>query len=146
MYVIVPSANPRYYLWQGDAVAFSTRTESVPVKDAGAHTFTVVSTVFGPIVNSAMDIDGPAMAFRWVGLDDNDTTSVAFYLMNRAASYAQWRDALRLFVAPSSNFVFADTDGNIAYQCTGLIPIRASGDGAFIELRLARACARLTTP
>ena len=64
------------------------------------------------------------------------------FMVNRATSYEKWRDALRLFVAPSSNFVFADTEGNIAYQCTGRIPIRVSGgNGTLVLLASQSLCA-----
>src|SRR5262249_57688751 len=39
-------------------------------------------------------------------------------------------DALRDFVTPSQNFVYADVDGHIGYYAPGRIPVRASGDGS----------------
>ena len=39
-------------------------------------------------------------------------------------------DALREFVTPSQNFVYADVGGHIGYYAPGHIPVRASGDGS----------------
>ncbi len=62
--------------------------------------------------------------------------------VNIARIYAEWRSALSLFVAPSSNFIYADVDGHIAYQCTGRIPLRASpeADGTCQGLVVDQIC------
>ena len=79
MYIIVPAANPKYYMWRDQMVAYNARLEEIPVKDEKSHTVKIVETVYGPVVNFVMDIDGPAMAFKWVGNEDNDTTPAALY-------------------------------------------------------------------
>lgn len=62
-------------------MAYDFREESIPVKGAKHHSVVVVNTVFGPVVNSIMDIKGPQMAFKWVGVTDNDTTPAALYVL-----------------------------------------------------------------
>jgi penicillin amidase len=37
-------------------------------------------------------------------------------------------------VAPSQNWVYADINGNIGYQCPGLIPIRVSGHTGMVPV------------
>ena len=39
------------------------------------------------------------------------------------------REAARALECPGQNLVYADVDGTIGYQCTGLHPIRRAGDG-----------------
>jgi penicillin amidase len=51
------------------------------------------------------------------------------YRLNRAESFEEFRDAVRLFDVPAQNFVYADVDGNIGYQAPGRIPIRRGGTG-----------------
>ena len=53
----------------------------------------------------------------------------AIFAMMRARSCAEFREALRPWVAPVQNVVYADTGGNIAYTYAGRVPIRAQGDG-----------------
>jgi penicillin amidase len=44
--------------------------------------------------------------------------------MNRSKNWEQFEKALESFHTPAQNFVFASTDGTIAYKANGLIPIR----------------------
>ena len=50
--------------------------------------------------------------------------------MNEAHNWTEFTDALRGYVVPSQNFVYADVDGHIGYYAPGRIPLRASGDGS----------------
>ena len=75
--------------------------------------------------------DGPV-----VQIDGNQGLSVAyagwgatrelesFRLINRAGNLAQFQEALSYFDFGSQNFVYGDTEGNIAYFVTGEAPIR----------------------
>jgi penicillin amidase len=53
--------------------------------------------------------------------------------VDSAQNWDQFRSAFSAFDAPGQNVVFADVDGNIGYQTTGKVPIRASGDGSLPE-------------
>src|SRR5258708_26658958 len=70
------------------------------------------------------------LAFRWTALDADDTTIVAFFKLNEAHNWTEFTTALRDFVVPSQNFVYADVNGHIGYYAPGRLPIRASGDGS----------------
>lgn len=50
-----------------------------------------------------------------------------FYTLSRARSLADWRRALRLNLVPTSNFTYADADGNILYVWNARTPVRRSG-------------------
>jgi penicillin amidase len=65
-------------------------------------------------------------ALRWVGADHGVQPSVLLDLA-QATDFASFRSALRGWESPGQNFVYADVDGNIGYQCTGLHPIRRHG-------------------
>ena len=56
--------------------------------------------------------------------------SSSFLKLNEARNWTEFTDALRDFVVPSQNFVYADVDGHIGYYAPGRIPVRASGDGS----------------
>ena len=69
---------------------------------------------------------------RSAGRRSTPTTarSTAFLKVNEAHNWTEFTDALRGFVVPSQNFVYADVDGHIGYYAPGRIPMRASGDGS----------------
>src|SRR5205823_3461962 len=70
------------------------------------------------------------LAFRWTALDPDDSTLASFLKVNEAHNWQEFTAALRDFVTPSQNFVYADVEGHIGYYAPGRIPIRAHGDGA----------------
>ncbi len=126
-------SDPGSYLFRGESLPFTTRTELIRVAGADPVTIEIRETVHGPVVN---DIE-PRLAglpdlysVRWTATAEPDTTLEAFLLLDTAGSWDEFRDALRRFQAPSQNFVYADVDGHIGYQMPGWIPIRAqAGDG-----------------
>ncbi|HEX6399048.1 MAG TPA: penicillin acylase family protein, partial [Actinomycetota bacterium] len=69
-----------------------------------------------------------AYALRWVGADHGIRPSVLLDVA-RVDDFDGFRRAARALECPGQNLVYADVDGTIGYQCTGLHPIRRSGDG-----------------
>jgi penicillin G amidase len=63
-----------------------------------------------------------------VGLEEGVSNSTV-HRLNTAENFEQFRAALEGWTCPGQNFVYADVDGNIGYQCTGMHPIRRRGDG-----------------
>jgi len=82
-------------------------------------------TRHGPLI----PVRGRLYALRWTSLDDTPDLP-AFLLMDRAQSWEEFREGLRLFAGPSQNFVYADVDGHIAWYSAGRIPLRRAGDGS----------------
>ena len=54
----------------------------------------------------------------------------SFFDVDSASNWQEFRAAFSHFGAPGQNVVYADVDGHIGYQATGMIPIRAAGDGS----------------
>jgi penicillin amidase len=118
--------------------------ETIVVKDADPVQLNVRITRHGPLISDAINANNAAfatglesqaeplepMALRWTALDEQDETVVAFLRLNEARNWDDFTDAMRHFVTPSQNFVYADVEGNIGYLAPGLIPVRASGDGS----------------
>jgi penicillin amidase len=125
--------NPKRYQtpsgWQ-DAVI---RREEIKVRkglaspghDVVTHEVTV--TRHGPIV---FEGDGKRYALRWTAFDTKRMTGDLNYALNRAKNWNEFRVAVRSFVAPTQNIVYADVNGHIGYHASGIIPIRKSGDGS----------------
>jgi penicillin G amidase len=69
-----------------------------------------------------------AFALRWIGAETGKF-EFPFVQLNMARNWEEFRSALRRLFAPSSNLVYADVDGHIGYQATGLLPVRRAFDG-----------------
>ena len=69
-----------------------------------------------------------AYALRWTASDGLLEPSMLVDIAT-ADGFESFRDALRGIACPGQNVVYADVDGTIGYQLTGLYPIRRSGDG-----------------
>jgi penicillin amidase len=69
-----------------------------------------------------------AYALRWTAADGLLEPS-ALVDVARATSFDGFREALKGLSCPGQNVVYADVDGTIGYQLTGLYPVRRSGDG-----------------
>jgi penicillin amidase len=116
--------------------------ETIAVKGAPPVQLNVHVTRHGPLISDAINAVNAAsrktpkpaplepMSFRWTALDADDTTLESFLLLNEARNWDQFTGALRKFVSPAQNFVYADVEGHIGYYAPGRIPIRAHGDGS----------------
>ena len=116
--------------------------ETIVVKGAAPVQLNVRVTRHGPLVSDAINANSAEskttpkpqplepLAFRWTALDPDDSTLASFLKVNEAHNWAEFTDALKGYVVPSQNFVYADVEGHIGYYAPGRIPLRASGDGS----------------
>jgi len=70
-----------------------------------------------------------AWALRWTGSEPGTAGYLAGLSLARATNWPEFREALKRWKMPGENFVYADVDGHIGYQATGLAPIRSQGSG-----------------
>ncbi|WP_035690659.1 penicillin acylase family protein [Azospirillum halopraeferens] len=132
----IDPADPNRYLTPGGSEPFEVRTEIIRVAGAPDVELTVRRTRHGPVISDLPDEGsdlfpaGHVLALAFAGIDGADTTAEALYLVNRATSAAEVRDALRLHRTPQQNVVFADTAGAIGLVSPALVPIRRNGDGS----------------
>ncbi|MGC4085626.1 MAG: penicillin acylase family protein [Vicinamibacterales bacterium] len=70
---------------------------------------------------------------RWAGTEPGGAGELAALSLIRATSASEFRTALTHWKAPAGEFLFAGTDGSLARQKAGLIPIRADGRGSLPE-------------
>jgi penicillin G amidase len=131
--------NPDQYEVDGQWVDMTIVHDTLRLRDGSSEPLVIRATRHGPIITDVYGLDdftertgidgGPyALSLRWTALDPGFTYR-AILGLNRAANFDDFRQALRDFVAPAQNIVYADVDGNIGYQLPGHIPIRRSGDG-----------------
>ncbi len=68
-------------------------------------------------------------ALKWTALDPKNSEFEAFYYLNRARNWEEFKSALSKYGGPMQNFVYADIKGNIGWYAAGRVPIRRSGTG-----------------
>ena len=128
----VDPANPGRYRVPDGSAAFEVRQERIGIKGQEPDTLTIRSTRHGPVISDAArspTSSGSVLALQASFLVADDRSVEAQWRVGLAGDWASWRDALRLFVAPPQNMVYADRDGHIGFMVPGRIPIRKSGDG-----------------
>ena len=106
------------------------RREVIHIKDKPDVVMDVELTRHGPIITELVPGETRKLALRWTLYDG---MHAPFFEVDLAQNWEQLRRAFSALDAPGQNVVFADVDGNIGYQATGKVPIRASGDGSLPE-------------
>ncbi|HEY1799202.1 MAG TPA: penicillin acylase family protein [Stellaceae bacterium] len=126
-------ADPTHYLTPTGSAPFETRRETIRVKDKPPVELTVRSTRHGPVLSDILPADagrpGVVLALQTTYLDADDTTAAMLWGIDRADDWKSFRTALKSFVGPPQNIVYADTSGTIGFMMPGHIPIRKSGNG-----------------
>lgn len=98
----------------------------------------VRETRHGPIVETAVVGEShpeylplpstETYALRWTGSEFGIRPSLVLDAAN-ATGFEEFRRAVWGVECPGQNFVYADVDGTIGYQCSGRFPLRRAGDG-----------------
>ncbi|MBV9170590.1 MAG: penicillin acylase family protein, partial [Chloroflexi bacterium] len=106
---------------------FEERIEEIGVRGQAPLRHVQRKTVRGPIVNHTLPtidpVDDAPLSLRWVGHEHLDHVRAAIAI-GRARDWQAFRDALRDWAVPVSNFAYADAGGHVGYQCAGRVPIR----------------------
>src|SRR5262249_7269261 len=106
------------------------RHEVIHVKGKQDVNLDVTLTRHGPIISSLVPGETRTLALRWTLYEG---VGNPFFEVNSAQNWEDFRRAFSQLDAPGQNIVYADVDGNIGYQTTGKIPIRAQGDCSLPE-------------
>ncbi len=135
-------ANPNQYEVNGQWVDMQIVNEKILVAGGATVPVTIRYTRHGPVVSDASQrlknfreragIDIPeqyAVSLRWAAFDPGETLQAITLRLNRAQGWEDFREAAKQFKVPSQNMIYADIDGNIGYQMSGKVPIRANGNG-----------------
>ena len=135
--------DPLLYEVDGEWLPMSTRTEIIEVADADPVEITIRETHHGPVISGiyepvdelegggVVEIPQPhAVSLAWTALYTTRNLEAVLEIV-LARSWEEFRSGAALFDMAPQNMVYADADGNIGYQATGLIPIRGAGDGRY---------------
>ena len=144
--------DPNQYEVNGEWVDFETRTEIIKVGGGDPEEIIVrltrhgpvISDTYGPLKDEDLDkdkepfkdkagIDLPenyVVALSWTALEPGSVFE-AIWGFDNAQNWEEFREASLGFGVPAQNLLYADVDGNIAYQMPGRVPVRANGDGRY---------------
>lgn len=110
------------YNLDGEWLRLERKTVILPVK-IGPIVLPIPRTIHrsrhGPVV---LNRNG-AFAFRYGGMDSVEQLD-AYYKLNKSTNFSEWENQIARLVIPSTNFIYADEDGNIAYVYNAAIPNR----------------------
>ena len=110
------------YFYMGEWKPLEIRRELIRIKGGDSVYRENKFTHRGPIVSGFKKMD-QAISMRWIGNDySNEMRGV--YMLNKAADWDEFKDAIRTFNSVSQNFVYADAAGNIGLYAGGGVPIR----------------------
>lgn len=145
------------YIVDGEPQPLKIRTEVIEVAGGDPVDIVIRETADGPIISGVLNdpdvyavvgVEAPVpapgqsvavnpvpdrgsgyeVALRWTALTPAATFD-ATHLLNTATNFAEFRSAARSLAVPAQNLLYADTQGTIAYQMPGNVPIRKGYDG-----------------
>ena len=126
--------NPNQYLRGESAVPFKVREEVIHVRGGADVTLKVRETDRGPVISDLLDkaeqdAKGRVATLAFTGLSTSNTTPEAIYRASEAKDWSSFQEALKGWVSPPQNVVYADADGTVAFMTPGYIPVRQGGEG-----------------
>ncbi|MBD7907394.1 penicillin acylase family protein [Sporosarcina gallistercoris] len=131
LYIEIPNPDdPTQFQYDDEWEQAEVRDETIRVKDEEDVPFEVIVTRHGPIITDVIYKDekpDAVFSMQWTALEPSNELE-AIMDLNKADDWESFETALEAFSAPAQNFVFASTDGTIAFKANGKIPIRKKGD------------------
>lgn len=126
----------REYWYNGRWQACTIRVEDIKKRDGSTVRDSVAYTVFGPVIydktfNNSDTTITTALAMRWTAHDPSNE-ALMWYKLNRAANYADYEEAIRVYSTPAQNMLFASRSGDIAIWQQGKFPLRWPGQGLYV--------------
>ncbi len=130
--------NPGQYLTPDGWVDLEIVRETIQVAGDEPVELEVYLSKHGPVIGSVYGLEdfgeesglaipeNYALTLRWTALEPS-CIFCSIWDINLAGNWEEFREATKEFAVPSQNLIYADVDGNIAYQMPGRIPIRVDG-------------------
>src|SRR6267378_4322580 len=129
----IDADDPGRYLTPQGSAPFVSRSETILVRGEAPVELTIRTTRNGPVLSDVLPAGaadpGYVLALAATFTIPEDRSAEALWELNRATDWQGFHEALRNFVGPMQNIVYADVDGTIGFVAPGLVPIRHSGEG-----------------
>ena len=125
--------NPRQVWFQDHWEDVRVEHIVIVVKGQTPEVKEIHSTRHGPIISPLFSGVKETLTLQWVGARE----AIAYdsieglRAINLATHWEAFRAASSKFSTMALNLMYADVEGNIGWQMTGRVPIRATGDGRF---------------
>ena len=113
------------YRFGGEWRDLETRSVTLPVK-MGPVVLPIPRDIHRSVHGPVIINDKGAFAFRYGGMGNLGQLD-AYYRLNKAKSFEEWEAILARLDIPSTNFIYGDADGNIAYIYNAALPDRPEG-------------------
>jgi acyl-homoserine-lactone acylase len=125
VYKLTLNAKRDQYLFDGNWLPLVKEPVKLPVK-AGLINVTatreILRSVHGPVITNKSG----SYAVRFAGMNQIRMLE-QYYRLNKAQDWAQWQKAMEIGGIPSTNYVYADKTGRVAYIYNALFPDRKPG-------------------
>lgn len=134
----IDPSDPTRYLTSDKSLAFKVRTETIKVRFGKDVKITIRETRNGPAIDFGDELkayekkEKRVAVLRAAWLSRKDTSAAALLAVNKAKNWEEFRTALRSYIGPVQNFLYADKAGNIGYIVPGRIPIRKNADAGYL--------------
>lgn len=125
--------NPFQYFHKGEWLDMQTINDTIKVKNLPDQTATYYYTVHGPVtfIDSTLH---KAVAVQCAWLESGGAPYLASLRMDQSKTWEEFKDACTFNHIPAENMVWADREGNIGWQATGIAPIRNGFSGLVATL------------
>jgi acyl-homoserine-lactone acylase len=128
-----------HYLFDGRSRPLQRRDATIQVRQPDgsmrAESRTFWTSHVGPIVHRTAD---RAFAVKSSRLDAFEYFE-GFYVLSKARTLREWMAGLRRNYVPTSNFTYADADGNIQYFWNARLPVRGTARDYRLDVDAAGA-------
>ena len=122
------------YKFNGSWKSSSVKIDEIKIKGKNSYLDSVIYTHHGPVTydhNFLGNGEKEGYAMKWIGHIGGNTQGT-FLALNKGKNYQDYENALKHYIAPAQNFVFASTEGDIALWTQGLFPNKWEGQGKFL--------------
>ncbi|MBW3468600.1 penicillin acylase family protein [Arthrospiribacter ruber] len=120
--------NPHKYKYKGEWLEMEKIFDTISVKGQDDVITTHYYTVHGPVTFIDEELN-KAVAVECAWLNPGGAPYLASLRMNQSQTWEEFREACAYNHIPAENMVWADKDGNIGWQATGITPLRKTHSG-----------------
>lgn len=110
-----------HILFDGASVPLRRELVTVAFRNGNAVSTETREVLHSPVGRVVHRANGKVYVWKYGGAGEYRLGQMWLRMM-RAQNLEQWKDAMRMLAKPSSNFTYADADGNILYVWYGQVP------------------------
>jgi penicillin amidase len=123
------------YWYNGQWKPAAQVLEVIKIRDANDYYDTVAYTSFGPVMYDQSFVsdstNNTAIAVRWIAHEPSNEI-LMWLKLGKAKNYGDCEEAIKTFICPGQNMLFASKDGDIGIWQQGKFPARWKGQGLYL--------------